>query len=637
MFPCTVYALKLKPHHMKTTTTKALMALALSASVHCFAGNMGSSLLLTAKMTGSQETPGVSTSAKGLASFTLNATHDTMCVNVSFNGLSGPATGVHVHSGAVGVSGGVVTDLSPYISGNRISTSLTGANLTPALVASYLKGGLYINAHTSINPNGEIRGQIMLEKDWNYTATMNGAQETPAVTTMAYGLGVFNLAQHGGTLQFHIVASGLSGAISGAHLHTGAMGVGGGVAVDLSSYVSGNVISGSIDTSMITNSAAFLTNLAMGNIYFNIHTATNPNGEIRGQVLTDTKLAFDANLNGAQETPSVSTTADAVGSFKLNATYDTIWYNVVASGLSGQMNGIHFHNGNPGVSGGVAVDLSSGINGNQAMGMITGANVTSALVRNLLTGSIYINIHTAANPNGEVRGQVYRLAREGYVTSIDGMQETPAVTTMAKGSGIVSIDRNQTNAHFMYVCSGLSGTSNGVHFHSGPMGVAGGVIYDLTSKSTLSGSVASGSGYLKSTDASPFTMTAAGTFMHDSVYINLHTAANPNGEMRGQVLRGSVCFPATNTGIEEAALPKSFEVYPNPATDLVNVRMESSVAVPVQILVYDIIGKVVFMQNSKLNAGANTMTLNVSNFESGVYFVRIQSEKQVVTQKIIRK
>jgi hypothetical protein len=620
---------------MKTTTKTAIWGLALTASLNCFAGNLGNSLLLTAKMTGSQETPAVSTNAKGVASFSLNATHDTMCVNVSFNGLSGAATGVHVHSGAIGVGGAVVTDLSSFINGNRISTSLTGANLTPALVSSYLKGALYINAHTTANPNGEIRGQIMLEKDWNFTAMADGAQETPAVTTTAYGLGVFNLAQHGGTLQFHIVASGLSGAISGAHLHTGAMGVGGGVAVDLSSYISGNVISGSIDTSMITGSAAFLNNLMMGNIYFNIHTAANPNGEIRGQLMTDTKLAFDANLNGAQETPAVTTTADAIGCFRVNTTFDTLWYNVVAAGLSGQMNGIHLHTGNVGVGGGVAIDLSPGINGNQSMGTITGAGLTSAFWSNLITGGIYVNIHTAANANGEIRGQVYRLAREGYVMSIDGMQETPSVTTTAKGSGIVSVDRNQTNAHFMYVCSGLTGTSNGVHFHKGAMGMSGGVIYDLTSMSTLAGANASGSGYLKSTDASPFTMGNSMSMMHDSVYMNLHTAANPNGELRGQVLRGAVCY-GTATGIEEKALPSSFEVYPNPSRGIVNVRIESASGLPVQVVMYDMTGREVYAQSTKLGSGSNVLALNMTDFVNGIYFIRIQSDKQVLTQKIIK-
>jgi Cu/Zn superoxide dismutase len=626
----------IKTKHMKTTTKNTLLALALIASVQTFAGNLGNSLLLTAKMTGAQETPAVTTNALGVASFTLNATHDTMCVNVSFNGLSGNATGVHVHSGAPGVSGAVVTDLSPFISFNRISTSLTGSNLTPALVSAYLKGGLYINAHTTANPNGEIRGQIMLETDWSFASTINGAQETPAINTNAFGLGVFNLAQHGGTLQFHIVASGLSGAITGAHLHMGAMGIGGGVVVDLSTYVNGNVISGSIDTSSITNSAMFLNNLMMGNIYFNIHTAANPNGEIRGQLMADTKLAFDANLNGAQETPSVTTTADAIGSFKINTTFDTLWYHVVAAGLSGQMSGIHFHSGAVGVAGGVVADLSSGISGNLAMGTLTGANLTSALIKSLMNGSIYINIHTAANANGEIRGQVYRLAREGLVMSLDGMQETPAVTTNAKGSGIVSIDRNQTNAHFMYVCSGLSGTSSGVHFHSGAMGMSGGVIYDLTPKSMLSGANASGWGYLKSTDASPFTMANSMKMLGDSVYINLHTAANPNGEMRGQVLRGSVCFPGTTTGIEEKALPKSFAVYPNPSSGIVNVQIESSTSVPVQILVYDMLGKEVSAQMNKLNAGSNLLNLNISNLENGIYFIRIQSDKQVITQKIIK-
>ncbi|HEV7232417.1 MAG TPA: CHRD domain-containing protein, partial [Bacteroidia bacterium] len=301
----------------------------------------------------------------------------------------------------------------------------------------------------------------------------------------------------------------------------------------------------------------------------------------------------------------------------------------------GQMNGIHLHTGNMGVAGGVVLDLSSGINGNMSMGTITGASLTTAFWSNLMTGGIYVNIHTAANANGEIRGQVYRLAREGYVMSMDGMQETPSLTNTAKGSGIVSVDRNQTNAHFMYVCSGLTGTANGVHFHKGAMGMSGGVIYDLTALSSLTGSTASGSGYLKSTDASPFTMGNSMSMMHDSVYMNIHTAANPNGETRGQVLRGAVCY-ATATGIEEKALPASFEVYPNPSNGIVNIRIESVSGLPVQVVMYDMTGKEVYAQNNKLGSGSNVLSLNMTDFVNGIYFIRIQSDKQVLTQKIIK-
>jgi hypothetical protein len=45
----------------------------------------------------------------------------------------------------------------------------------------------------------------------------------------------------------------------------------------------------------------------------------------------------------------------------------------------------------------------------------------------MLEGGYYINVHTLANPNGEIRGQIYKNAREGFVFELNGGQEVPSV------------------------------------------------------------------------------------------------------------------------------------------------------------------------------------------------------------------
>ncbi|MCY7411399.1 MAG: CHRD domain-containing protein, partial [Chitinophagales bacterium] len=412
------------------------------------ADHLSGNLTLSAKLDGAQETPSVVTNALGVSSFVLNSTRDTLCIHASVNGLSGAITGAHIHSGAAGTSGGVVVDLTSFVSGNDINASITGSALTSDLISSMLSGGNYLNVHTAANPDGEIRGQIYLETDYQYTAMLDGSQEVPAVVTSAYGLGSFNLYKNQKAITINVVVQGLSGAITGAHFHVGAPGVSGGVVEDLTSMVTGNVIVGEVDP------ALYLSDLLAGNIYINIHTTANPNGEIRGQVITDTKLAFDATIDGIQEVPAVVTSALGVAVAKLNTAMDTMWYHVVADGLSGAITGAHFHSGKKGVSGGVVVDLSAGISGNQVDGMISGSALTSDLINSFLTGGIYVNLHTATNPNGEIRGQVYRYAREGYTFTMDGGQEVPSTNATATGSGIISIDRDQENAHIMIVLSG---------------------------------------------------------------------------------------------------------------------------------------------------------------------------------------
>jgi Cu/Zn superoxide dismutase len=609
--------------------TKQLLSSALFSMLFAFnanANHLKDNLLISAKLNGAQEVPAVTTNAQGVGSFMINATRDTVCINISVTGLSGAITGIHLHDGALGMSGGVIKDLTPYVVGNRITAKLTGVDASAANISKLLSGKIYVNVHTAANPNGEIRGQLYLETDWSYSVIMNGAQETPSVTTMAYGVGVFNLSKDLSKIKFNIVTQGLNGASSGAHLHYGGIGMSGGVSVDLTSNINGNVISGTImnPTTMLIDS------LMAGKIYLNVHNAANPNGEIRGQLMNSKSyLYFDAALNGAQETPAITTTAMGAATIKINTTYDTLWYDVSVDGLSGTISGAHFHNGVVGASGGVEFDMSPDIMGNRIMGKITGATLTTTLINKFLRGEIYMNLHTSANPNGEIRGQVYRLAREGYTYAMTGAQETPMVTTSATGSGIVSIDRDQDNAHYMFVASGL--TSGGAHFHKGAMGQAGGVLYDLSSYYMNNGAF----GYWKSTDSSPFTLANSLLFRNDSVYVNIHTSANANGEIRGQVLRGFECYNTTSTGIDEQNALSGITVSPNPTSGNVTVRFNTSYSNMTTIIVMDVLGKEVYNEVIDTTT-SNQKMIDLKELTTGLYFVKIMNGKEQFVQKLIK-
>ena len=609
--------------------TKHLLSSALFSMLFAFnanASHLKDNLLISAKLNGAQEVPAVTTNALGVGSFMINATRDTICVNISVTGLSGAITGIHLHDGVLGANGGVIKDLTPFVVGNRITAKLTGVDASAANISKLLSGKIYVNVHTAANPNGEVRGQLYLETDWSFSVMMNGSQESPSVTTTAYGVGVFNLSKDLSKIKFNIVTQGLNGTSTGAHLHYGGVGMAGGVSVDLSSNINGNVISGTImnPTTMLIDS------LMAGKIYLNVHNAANPNGEIRGQLMNSKRyLYFDAALNGAQETPAVTTSALGAATIKINTTYDTLWYDVAVTGVSGAITGAHFHNATLGASGGVVFDMSPDIMGNRITGKITGATLTTTLINNFLRGAIYMNLHTAANPNGEIRGQVYRLAREGYTYAMNGAQETPMVTTSAAGSGIVSIDRDQDNAHYMFVASGL--TSGGAHFHKGAMGQAGGVLYDLSSYYMNNGAF----GYWKSTDTSPFTLANSLLFRNDSVYVNIHTSANANGEIRGQVLRGFECYNSTANAIDEQTALSGISVSPNPTSGNVIVRFNTSYSNMTTITVMDVLGKDVYNEVIDATSG-NQKSINLKELTTGLYFVKITNGKQQFVQKLIK-
>ena len=281
---------------------------------------------------------------------------------------------------------------------------------------------------------------------------MNGLQEVPATTSMATGVSAFNLSLDKKKINFWAVAEGLSGAISSAHLHTAPAGMNGGVAIDLSPFINGTFISGVVDVPDV----AFVTAIEAGEVYLNIHTAAEPNGEIRGQLSLDAGVAFDAALDTMQEVePVTGGNGKGVAYFSIAPDFSEITYSVQVSGLSGAIMGAHLHSGVAGVDGLVLVDLSGDVNGNEITGTIDGTDLTDELIHELLESGVYINIHTSMNMNGELRGQINRVAREGYTIRMDGSQEVPAVTTGANGGGIVTIARERNNAHVMVVAQNM--------------------------------------------------------------------------------------------------------------------------------------------------------------------------------------
>src|SRR5579862_8545200 len=80
----------------------------------------------------------------------------TLTWTLTFSGLTGPATAAHIHMGAATVSGNVVVPLcAPCKSPVKGTAKISGS-----LKSAFAKHDLYVNVHTTKNPNGEIRGQL---------------------------------------------------------------------------------------------------------------------------------------------------------------------------------------------------------------------------------------------------------------------------------------------------------------------------------------------------------------------------------------------------------------------------------------------------------------------------------------------
>ena len=117
-------------------------------------------------------------------------------------------------------------------------------------------------------------------------------------------------------------------------------------------------------------------------------------------------VSFKVNLSGAQQVPPVQTGATGTADLTYDAATRMLTWNVTYSGLSGPATMAHLHG--PATTGKNAppvVWLSE--KGAAVSNPIKGqATLTPEQAQQMTAGEWYINVHTQANPNGEIRGQV---------------------------------------------------------------------------------------------------------------------------------------------------------------------------------------------------------------------------------------
>jgi CHRD domain len=114
---------------------------------------------------------------------------------------------------------------------------------------------------------------------------------------------------------------------------------------------------------------------------------------------------YTVPLSGKAEVPPNNSAGTGVADIDYDPATKKLSWKVTYSGLTGPATAAHFHGpAEPGKNGGVAVAIPN-IAASPAEG---GATLTDAQAADFLAGKYYVNIHTAANPGGELRGQVVK-------------------------------------------------------------------------------------------------------------------------------------------------------------------------------------------------------------------------------------
>lgn len=136
----------MKPSQHSIATAAAALLLAFGATA-AWAGAL--------ELTGAQEVPPVTTSAKGAGEITV-AADGAVSGSIKTTGVVG--TMAHIHVAPMGKNGPVIIPLTQTADG--VWSVPAGARLSPEQMKSYQAGDLYVNVHSDAHKGGEVRAQM---------------------------------------------------------------------------------------------------------------------------------------------------------------------------------------------------------------------------------------------------------------------------------------------------------------------------------------------------------------------------------------------------------------------------------------------------------------------------------------------
>ncbi len=237
---------------------------------------------------------------------------------------------------------------------------------------------------------------------------------------------------------------------------------------------------------------------------------------------TNAQIALTSTLSGSAERPT-PVVSPGTGTFTgvVDRATRVLSYTVTYSGITPVAG--HLHRINNSTTGNGPVEIGFASLGSPIVGTATLA--TTGRVDSLINGFYYVNLHTAANPGGEIRGNVRVVGSIRVGAVLSGANELPTpVTSPGTGTFTGVVDPATRVLSYTVIYSGISPTAG--HLHR------------INNSSTGNGPVEVGFSSL----ASPIigtttltTMTRVDSLLNGFYYVNLHTPANPGGEIRGNI------------------------------------------------------------------------------------------------------
>jgi hypothetical protein len=350
-----------------------------------------------------QEISAVTSTATGIGIVLIDPSTRLMRASLTTAGIVAPSA--HIRRVEAGSSGSITLSLTETPTGSGVWSAQ--ATLTEDQLTALRNGDFYFNANSAAFPEGEIRGQIVQELPANGIANNLGLTPlgTKGVNNGGFTIGNAAIANPGNPL------------------------------------VPGSTTGTTIDPAGFEPTG---TNTATG-------TTTVP-----GSVTQ--RIALINMMTGMQQVPSNSSIAVAIGVVIVDTTSGGMVASITSMGISGLSS--HIHQAGPGANGAAIFALNETTNGSGIWSVRLALTETQ---RNEFTnGNYYFDIHTAAFPDGELRGQIAASSDAGNfnVGSAPGFAtENPFVPGSVTGSD------NTGNS-----VTGSTGTGAGVPSFGNPVG-----------------------------------------------------------------------------------------------------------------------------------------------------------------------
>lgn len=262
---------------------------------------------------------------------------------------------------------------------------------------------------------------------------------------------------------------------------------------------------------------------------------------------------YPVSLSGHEEITASGSTGTGSGTLSVNLASGAISGAITVSDFTATA--AHIHDGFAGVSGPVLIGLEQDATDATRWQVPANTTLTSVQVDRLLAGALYVNVHSAALPAGEVRGQILPPDFAIYFADLSGVAEIPEVPTDFSGRAAVTLNTVTRVASIHVTTLGPDGVATALpgataaHLHRATAGLAGPAVVGLNQDSNASSHWFADSTTLAQADVDA--LLAALT------YVNVHTSDSPDGALRGQVVPpGYAVIVSRVNGEQQAPTPE---------------------------------------------------------------------------------